>query len=155
MRNGSYAQPPSPAISTQSPPLQLDHSVKTTRGTVIPQRRWIPADEVDVHRHVERCALLPPIFFINHNGGTGFWLPDILQGRHHDLHDGDSEAQLGGKTTTHIRINVGSHTHAPAAKSLIHAPRPPRSGPDIGIGSVRYRLETRPMRGNRLHWLDS
>jgi hypothetical protein len=118
MRNAPYGQPPSPPVSTQNPPLPLDYSVRTTRGTVIPQRRWIPADAVDVHRHVERCALLPPIFFINHNGATGFWLPDILQGRHHDLYDGDREAQLGGKTTTHIRISVSSHIyHVPAAKS--------------------------------------
>ncbi|KAF8495891.1 hypothetical protein F5888DRAFT_1804443 [Russula emetica] len=105
MRNAPYVQSPSPAASIQNPSLPLDYSVRTTRGTVIPQRRWTPADEVDVHRHVECSALQPPIFFINHNGGTGFWLPDILQGRHHDLYDGDREAQLGGKTTTHIRIN--------------------------------------------------
>jgi hypothetical protein len=116
MPNAPCVQPPSPAVSTQDPPLPLDYSVKTTRGTVIPQRRWIPADKVDVHRHVECCALLPPIFFVNHNGAMGFWLPDILKGRHHDLYNGDREAQLGGKTTTHIRINVSSHTDVPAAK---------------------------------------
>lgn len=116
MRNVPCVQSQSPAVSTQNPPLLLDYSIRTTRGTVIPQRRWTPADEVDVHRHVECSALQPPIFFVNHNGGIGFWLPDILQGRHHDLYDGDREAQLGGKTTTHIRINVSSHTHIPAAK---------------------------------------
>ena len=116
MRNAPCVQSPSPAVSTQNPPLPLDYSVTATRGTVIPQRRWTPADEVDVHRHVECSVLQPPIFFINHNGGTGFWLPDILQGRHHDLYDGDREARLGGKTTTHIRINVSSHTRVPSAK---------------------------------------
>ena len=116
MRNASYVQSSSPAGSTRNPPLPLDYSVRTTRGTVIPQRRWTPADEADVHRHVECSALQLPIFFINHNGGIGFWLPDILQGRHHDLDDGDREAQLGGKTTTHIRINVSSHTHTLIAR---------------------------------------
>jgi hypothetical protein len=38
-------------------------------------------------------------------------LPDILRGRHHDLYNGDRKAPLGGKTTTHIRINVSSHIH--------------------------------------------
>jgi hypothetical protein len=110
MQNVPYVQPPSLAGSTQNPSLPLDYSVKMTRGTVVPQRRWTPADEVDVHRHVECSALQPPVFFINYNGKPGFWLPDVLQGRHHDLYDGDREAQLGGKTTTHIRINVSSHT---------------------------------------------
>lgn len=155
MRTAPYVQSPSPAASTQNSPLPLDYSVRTTRGTVIPQRRWIPADEVDVHRHVECSALQPPIFFINHDGGTGFWLPDILQGRHHDLHDGDREAQLGGKTTTHIRINVSSHTHVPAAKFSPMLLDLPPSGQDIGIGSARYPLETRPMRGNQSHFLGS
>lgn len=155
MRNAPHVQAPSPAVSTQNPSLPLDYSVRTTRGTVIPQRRWTPADEVDVHRHVECGTLQPPIFFINHNGGIGFWLPDILQGRHHDLYNGDREARLGGKTTKHIRINVSSHTHAPAAKSSSMLLDLPRSGLDIGIGSVRYPLETRPMRGNQSHLLGS
>ena len=153
MRNAPYMESPSPAVSTQNSPLPLDYSVRTTRGTVIPQRRWVPADEVDVHRHVECSALQPPIFFINHDGGIGFWLPDILQGRHHDLYDGDREAQLGGKTTTHIRINVSSHTHVPAAKFSSMLLDLPRSGLDIGIGSVKYPLETRPMRGNQSNLL--
>jgi hypothetical protein len=154
-RNLPYVQSLSPAASTQNPPLPLDYSVRTTRGTVIPQRRWAPAGEVDVYRHVECGALQPPIFFINQNGGAGFWLPDILQGRHHELCDGDRQAQLGGKTTTHIRINVSSHTHVPAAKFSSMLLDLPRSGLDIGIGSARYPLETRPMRGSQSHLLGS
>jgi hypothetical protein len=155
MQNAPCVQSPSPVVSTQKPPLPLDYSVRTTGGTVIPQRRWAPADEVNVHRHVECSALQPPIFFINHNGGIGLWLPDILQGRHHDLYDGDREAQLGGKTTTHIRINVSSYIHVPAAKFSSMLLDLPRSGLDIGIGSVKYPLETRPTRGNQSHLLGS
>ncbi|KAI9454272.1 hypothetical protein F5148DRAFT_1288743 [Russula earlei] len=85
-------------------PLLLDLSVATTRGTVLPQRRWIPADEVDVRRY-ESPVLQLPIFFIDSHGGGGFWLSDILHNRDHNLHNADSEASLGGGTTVHIRIN--------------------------------------------------
>jgi hypothetical protein len=102
-------QPPSLGVSTPNYSLPLDYSVRTTQGTVIPQDRWIPTDKVDIRRHVEGGALQLPIFFRNRCGGIGFWLPDILQGRHHDLYNGDRKAPLGGKTTTHIRINVSSH----------------------------------------------
>jgi hypothetical protein len=156
MRNAPYVQSSSLGASTQNPPLPLDHSVRTTRGTVIPQRRWSPVDEADVRRHVEGCALQPPIFFINHNGGIGFWLPDILQGLHHDLYDGDKEAQLRGKTTTHIRINVSLHTHIlMAAKSSSMFLDLPHSGLAIRIGNARYPLETRLMRASQSHLLDS
>ncbi len=131
MRNVPCVQSPSP-VSAQNFSLPLDYNIRTTRGTVVPQRRWTPADEVDLRRHVQCGALQPPIFFINHhNGGIGFWLPDILQGRHHDLHDGDSEAQLGGKTTTHIRINVSLHTLMCWLQYsiLIHVPGPPSQWP--------------------------
>ncbi len=92
--------------------LPLDFSVRTTQGTVVPQRRWTPADEVDVRRYVAGATLQLPVYFVNRNGGIGFWLPDILQGRVHDLYHGDREAPLGGRATTHLRINVSSHTYA-------------------------------------------
>ena len=86
--------------------LPLDYNVCTTQGTVVPQRRWTPADETDVRRYVASAALQLPVYFVNRNGGVGFWLPDILQGRDHDLYHGDREAPLGGRATTHLRINV-------------------------------------------------
>jgi len=85
--------------------LPLDFSI-TTEGTVIPQRRWTPADEVDIRRHVEEATLQLPVFFVNRNGSVGFWLPDILDGRDSELYNRDSHALLGGRTTSHIRINV-------------------------------------------------
>jgi hypothetical protein len=109
IRNAPHVQPPSLGVSIPNFSLPLDYSVRTSRGTVVPQRRWIPSDKVDIRRHVEGGALQLPIFFRNHCGGIGFWLPDILRGRHHDLYNGDRKAPLGGKTTTHIRINVSSH----------------------------------------------
>jgi hypothetical protein len=109
-QNAPHVQRPSVGIPTQNPPLALDFSVKGTQGTVVPQRRWFPADEVDFRRFVIEAALQLPIFFVNRNGGVGFWLPDILHCRDHDLYNRESEASLGGVTTTHIRINVSLRT---------------------------------------------
>ena len=106
---------PSPSLwaPSQNVSLPLDFSIKInqgtvrTQGTVVPQRRWSPAVEVDIRRHVElEPTLQLPIFFVNRNGAVGFWLSDILQGRDHDLHNRDSQASLGGRSTTHIHINV-------------------------------------------------
>ncbi len=99
---------PSPSLGapSQNVSLPLDFSIKITQGTVVPQRRWTPADEVDIRRHVEEARLQLPIFFVNRNGGVGFLLSDILQGRDHDLHNRDSQASFGGRSTIHIRINV-------------------------------------------------
>jgi hypothetical protein len=80
--------------------------MNATDGTVVPQRRWTPADEVDVRRHVEGAALELPIFFVNRNGSIGFPLVNILQGCDRDLRNAKGFASLAGKTTTHIRINV-------------------------------------------------
>ncbi|KAH9967384.1 hypothetical protein BC827DRAFT_1123100 [Russula dissimulans] len=76
-----------------------------TEGTVVSQRRWAPADEADFRRHVEGVTLQLPVFFVNRHGGIGFGLPDILEGNDQDLNNRDSEAPLGGRTTTFLRIN--------------------------------------------------
>lgn len=88
-------------------PGVLDHNIRETYGTVVPQRRWIPADEVDVRRYVDVSVLQLPVFFVNHNDSIGFRLPDILRGCDGDLHKADSIAPLGGRSSTVIRINVG------------------------------------------------
>jgi hypothetical protein len=103
--NSNLVQGASPGIPLQRTPL-LDYSTRAILGTVVPQRRWTPIDEVDIRRHVESAALQLPIFFVNRNGDLGFQLPDILRGCDRDLHNADGFAPLGGKSTTHIRINV-------------------------------------------------
>jgi len=104
--------------------LPLDFS-RTTEGTVVPQRRWTPADEVDIRRHVQDAALQLPVFFVNRNGSVGFWLPDILEGRDSELYNRDIQAQLGGRTTAHIRINVSSQTLLLANRNFISVRRLP------------------------------
>ena len=103
--NVNLVQGNSPGVPFQTTPL-LDHSIGATYGTVVPQRRWMPADEVDVRRHVQGAVLQLPVFFVNRNGSIGFPLLDILRGCDRDLHNANDFATLGGVTTTHIRINV-------------------------------------------------
>jgi hypothetical protein len=110
MQNTPYFLPPPPGVSTQNSMLPLDLTVHPTQGTVVPQQRWAPTDEIDVRRHVAGATLQLPSYFVKRSGEIGFWLPDILQGRDYDLHDGDREALFGGRATTHLRINVSSHT---------------------------------------------
>ena len=139
---------PSSGLSCQNWLLPLDFNIKVTQGAVVPQRRWTPADEVDIRRHVAEAKLQLPIFFIHLNGGVGFWLPDILQGRDRDLCNRDSEALLGGLTSTHIRIDVSAHTIILAAMFLIHVSHLFfYSGLVMAIGSARSPRGTRPMHG--------
>jgi len=114
-----YVQQPSSGLPTQLP---LDFSVRTTEGTVVPQRRWSLVNEVDIRLHVQGAALQLPVFFVDRNGGVGFWLPDILEGRDLGLYNRDIQAPLGGKTTTHIRIDVSSLSYL-GAKYFIHVRR--------------------------------
>ncbi|KAN0133463.1 hypothetical protein V8E53_008631 [Lactarius tabidus] len=102
MHNSNLVQGTSPGVPLQPTPL-LDYSMESTHGTVVPQRRWTPADEADVRRHVKGLEL--PIFFVNHDGSIGFPLVDILRGCDRDLRNASGFASLVGKTTTHIRIN--------------------------------------------------
>ncbi|KAI9447191.1 hypothetical protein BJY52DRAFT_1127570 [Lactarius psammicola] len=104
MHDVNLVQGTSPGVPLQTTPL-LDRSISETCGTVVPQRRWTPVNEVDVRQHVVGAVLQLPIFFVNHNGSLGFWLPDILRGCNHDLYHANSFAPLGSRTTTHIRIN--------------------------------------------------
>ena len=103
--NNNLVQGTSPCVPLQPTPL-LDYSA-TAYGAVVPQRRWTPADEVYVRRQtVESAALQLPIFFVNHDGHLGFWLPDILKDFYHDLHNANEAAPLGGRAFAHIRIHV-------------------------------------------------
>ena len=85
----------------------LDYSIVRT-GTVIPQVRWSPENVNDYKQHVVEARLQMPIFFIQQNGILGLSLDDALNGRCQALRDARMQAQLGGRTTTHIRIGVGS-----------------------------------------------
>ena len=83
----------------------LDYSIVRT-GTVIPQVRWSPENINDHRYHVAEAILQMPIFFVRQNGSLGLSLDDAVNGRYHTLCDAGLQAQLGGKTTTHIRIGV-------------------------------------------------
>ncbi|KAH8984116.1 hypothetical protein EDB92DRAFT_1803359 [Lactarius akahatsu] len=143
--NANLVQGTSPGVPFQTTPL-LDYSSRATQGTVLPQQRWTPADEVDVRRHVEGADLQLPIYFINRNGSIGFPLPDILRGCDHDLHNANDFASLGGRTTTHIRINwpgYGCWKRQVATRDGTHARNPITSGrfmKYIGIAVDKFLL---------------
>ena len=104
-RNSNFAQGALSGVSYLHT-LLLDYNISATTGTVVPQRRWTPADDVEIRRHVESAVLQLPIFFVNHNGSLGFRLPDILRGCNRELHNANSFAPLGGKYMMHVRIHV-------------------------------------------------
>ena len=106
-RNVNMVRGTSPGVPFHTTPL-LDYNSRATHGTVVPQGRWTPADEVDLRRHVEGAVLQLPIFFVNHNGSLGFRLPDILRGCDRDLQNANSFAPLGGRSSVQIRINVSA-----------------------------------------------
>ncbi|KAH9995586.1 hypothetical protein BJV77DRAFT_961023 [Russula vinacea] len=81
----------------------LDYSI-VRMGTVIPQARWSPDNATDYRNHVAAAVLQMPIFFTQKDGILGLSLDDAINGRCQTLRDARMLAQLGGKTTTHIRI---------------------------------------------------
>ena len=83
----------------------LDYSIVWT-GTIIPQALWSPENVNDHRQHVTRAILQMPIFFAQQDGSLGISLDDAINGRCHTLRDAGMQAQLGGKTTTYIRIGV-------------------------------------------------
>ncbi len=89
--------------------VPLDYVIKHV-GTVVPQTLWAPQNRNDFRQHVEEADLQLPIFFIHKNGSLGLSLEDAVNAasRGSNLRDAGIQAQLGGKTTTHIRIWVGS-----------------------------------------------
>lgn len=110
VRDANRLLPPQPLMSDRDgvPLWLLDYVIKDT-GTVVPQRLWTPHNKNDFKQHVEEADLQLPVFFIQENGDLGLSLEDAVNGRSHDtLRDARTFAQLGGKTTTHIRISVGS-----------------------------------------------
>jgi len=146
-QNAPHVQQSPLGFPTQNSPLPLDFSIRVGEGTVVPQRRWTPGDELDIRQHVEGATLQLPVFFVNRNGAVGFLLSDILQGRIHYLHNYDSQASLGGRWTVHIRINVGQLSYLAENRFSSVVIDSFHSGLDMPIGDARYQHETRRIRG--------
>jgi len=119
MRNATVLLPSSGVPNSL---LYLDFSVRATRGTLVPQRRWTIPFEGEAFQHADDDTLQPLIFFVNWNSGAGFWLPDILHDYHHEPWEQDNEAPLRGRSgaTLHIWINVRSPTFIQSAEIFIH-----------------------------------
>jgi hypothetical protein len=83
----------------------LDYNIART-GTVVPQELWSPQNVNDFKQYVTDAELQLPIFFTQENGHLGLSLDDAANGRCHTLRGARAHANLGGKTTTFIRIKV-------------------------------------------------
>jgi hypothetical protein len=83
----------------------LDYSI-VRMGTIIPQARWFPDNVTDYTNDVAEAVSQMPIFFMQKNGTLGLSLDDAINGCCQNLRDARVLAQLGEKTTTHIRIAV-------------------------------------------------
>ncbi|KAH9066672.1 hypothetical protein EDB87DRAFT_1553800 [Lactarius vividus] len=105
IRGASRPLRPPPFMVYKDVPLWLlDYTIEHV-GTVVPQTLWAPHHTADFKQHVEDADLQLPIFFIHGNGSLGLSLDDAANGRCRTLRDANAHAQLGGKTTTHIRIS--------------------------------------------------
>ncbi|KAH9166322.1 hypothetical protein EDB89DRAFT_1910744 [Lactarius sanguifluus] len=105
IRGASRPLRPPPFMVRNGVPLWLlDYNIEHT-GTVVPQTLWAPYHRNDFKQHVEDADLQLPIFFIHGNGSLGLSLDDAANGRCRTLRDANAHSQLGGKTTTHIRIS--------------------------------------------------
>lgn len=89
-------------------PLWLLDYIIVRTGTVIPQARWSPENVNDLRHHVTEAKLQMPIFFVQQNGTLGLSLEDAYNNRCHTLRGAQTQAQLGGKSTTQVRIGVCS-----------------------------------------------
>ena len=77
-------------------------------GTVVPQSLWSPQGVNHTMQYVAYTPLELPIFFIpeDSNGILGISLDAAANGRCQNLRDARTQAPLGGKYTTYIRILV-------------------------------------------------
>ena len=85
-----------------------------------------------------------PVFFVNHDGGVGFLLTDILQGRDSNLYNRDSQPPLGGRITTRIRIDVSPQTFMLADGTFVNILRI-HGDPVIAVGNARFLQKTRDL----------
>lgn len=122
IRGASGPLRPPPLMWDNGVPLWLlDYAIKDT-GTVVPQTLWAPHNRNDFRTHVQEADLQMPIFFIHENGDLGLSLEDAVNGHHSTLRDGRTQAQLGGRTTTHIRISVGGSQLMRQRRTCIDSP---------------------------------
>ena len=85
----------------------VDYIADRSLGEVVKQRLGIPATEENIVRHVTNATLLPPIFFENTNGSLGIPLTLAAGNATSGLMDAESGVRMGGKSTTHLCLNVG------------------------------------------------
>ncbi|KAI0058988.1 hypothetical protein BV25DRAFT_1829544 [Artomyces pyxidatus] len=95
---------PGTVLARDGPSLDYLPSFNT-RGPVVPQTLWRPIYPRTRELHVDHSPLCLPIFFIQQDAeGVGIPVLEALRKKTHTLRDSYSPVELGGKTTTQLRI---------------------------------------------------
>ena len=84
----------------------LDYDVRRLRGTIVPQALWGPQGQGATKKYVLDATLQWPVFFIREDHTVGLSLQEAVEGPRQALLGAQTRAQLGERSTLHVRIKV-------------------------------------------------
>ena len=145
-----------PALHPPAPARLLDYDVRRLRGTIVPQALWGPQGQGATKKYVLDATLQWPVFFIREDHTVGLSLQEAVEGPRRALLGAQTRAQLGERSTLHVRIKVRLQGHSPTTLppwtgirflSIEHCSFASRySGPDMGYGSANVKRAMTPSR---------
>jgi len=94
-----HEHPPAPA-------RLLDYDVRGLGGTVVPQALWCPQGQGATKKYVLDATLQWPVFFVREDHTVGLSLQEAVEGPRRALLGAQTRAQLGERSTLHVRIKV-------------------------------------------------
>ena len=89
-----------------APARLLDYDVRRLRGTIVPQALWGPQGQGATKKYVLDATLQWPVFFIREDHTVGLSLQEAVEGPRQALLGAQTRAQLGERSTLHVRIKV-------------------------------------------------
>ena len=97
-----------PALHEHPPALVrlLDYDVRRLGGTVVPQALWGPQGQGATKKYVLDATLQWPVFFVREDHTVGLSLQEAVEGPRQALLGAQTRAQLGERSTLHVRIKV-------------------------------------------------
>ena len=141
-----HEHPPAPA-------RLLDYDVRGFGGTVVPQALWGPQGQGATKKYVLDATLQWPIFFVREDHTVGLLLQEAVEVPRRALLRAQTRAQLGERSTLHVRIKV--RTRRTFSPPLFLPGQVSRlsgiqqclfafcySGPVMGYGSANVRRAT-------------
>ena len=149
-----------PAFHEHPPALGrlLDYDVRGLAGTVVPQVLWSPQGQGATKKYVLDATLQWPVFFVREDHTVGVSLQEAVEGPRRALLRAQTRAQLGERSTLHVRIKVRTR---PTFSHPLFLPGQVSvslsiqhclfafcdSGPVTGYGSANVRRATTRTRG--------